>query len=160
MGWNIMKYKIITEKVCKMANFIVMGTWDTKREELEFICEKIKKRSHHPIKLDLSTKKIKGTRDTVVSHTVSQAKERLKKIMEGKPVSGALSIGGGTNLFMSTKLMEGLPLFIPKIIVSTMIVNSVHTKSSNSKNRSPNSPSSRTTSKSGSSSPATHTSTS
>ena len=109
-----------------MANFIVMGTWDTKREELEFICEEIKKRSHHPIKLDLSTRKIKGKRDTVISHTVSQAQERLKKIMKGKPVSGALSMGGGTNLFMSTKLMEELPLFIPKIILSTMIVNSVH----------------------------------
>ena len=109
-----------------MAHFIVMGTWDTKHEELEFTCEEIKKRSHHPIPLDLSTKKIEGKRDAVVSHTVSQAKERLKKIIKGEPVSGVLSIGGGTNLFMSTKLMEALPLFIPKIIVSTMIVNSVH----------------------------------
>jgi len=109
-----------------MAHFIVMGTWDTKHEELEFTCEEIKKRSHHPIPLDLSTKKIEGKRDAVVSHTVSQAKERLKKIIKGEPVSGVLSIGGGTNLFMSTKLMEELPLFIPKIIVSTMIVNSVH----------------------------------
>jgi len=121
-----MRGKIITEEVCKMSNFIVMGTWDTKREELEFILEEIRRRGHHPVKLDLSTKKINGTRDTVISHTVSQAKERLKKIMKGTPVSGALSIGGGTNLFMSTKLMEELPLFIPKIIVSTMIVNSVH----------------------------------
>jgi len=90
-----MRDKIFTEEVCKMANFIVMGTWDTKREELEFICEEIRERDHHPVKLDLSTKKIKGTRDTVISHTVSQAKERLKKIMKGAPVSGALSIGGG-----------------------------------------------------------------
>jgi uncharacterized protein (UPF0261 family) len=109
-----------------MANFIVMGTWDTKREELEFICGEIKKRSHHPIPLDLSTKKIEGKRDTVITHTVSRAEGRLKKILKEEVVSGAVSIGGGTNLFMSTKLMEELPLFIPKIIVSTMIVNSVH----------------------------------
>jgi uncharacterized protein (UPF0261 family) len=109
-----------------MANFIVMGTWDTKPEELEFIFEEITKRGHHPVQLDLSTKKIKGKRDTAISHTISQAKERLKKIMKGQPISGALSMGGGTNLFMSTKLMEELPLFIPKIIVSSMIVNSVH----------------------------------
>jgi len=109
-----------------MANFIVMGTWDTKYEELEFICEEIKKRSHHSIRLDLSTKKIERKRDAVISHTVSQAKERLKKIMKGEPVSGVLSMGGGTNLFMGIKLMEELPLFIPKIIVSSMIVNSVH----------------------------------
>ena len=109
-----------------MANFIIMGTWDTKYEELEFICEEIRKRSHRPIKLDLSTKKTKEKRDVVIDHTVARAKERLKKIMKKKTISGVLSIGGGTNLFMSTKLMEVFPLFIPKIIVSTMVVNSVH----------------------------------
>jgi uncharacterized protein (UPF0261 family) len=103
-----------------------MGTWDTKREELEFICGEIIRRGHRPVQLDLSTKKIGRKRDAVINHTVSQAKERLKKIMKGEPVSGVLSIGGGTNLFMSTKLMGELPLFIPKIIVSSMIVNSVH----------------------------------
>lgn len=46
--------------------------------------------------------------------------------MKRELVSGALSVGGGTNLFMSTKLMEEIPLFIPKMIVSTMVVNSVH----------------------------------
>ncbi len=109
-----------------MANFIVMGTWDTKREELEFICEEIEKRSHHPIQLDLSTKRTKEKRNEGIDHTVAGAKERLKKIMKKEAPSGVISIGGGTNLFMSTKLMEELPLFIPKIIVSTMIVNSVH----------------------------------
>ncbi len=109
-----------------MANFIVMGTWDTKHEELEFLCEEIERRSHCPIKLDLSTKKTKEKRDTVIDHTVAHAKERLKKIMKRETVSGVISIGGGTNLFMSTKLMEDFPLFIPKIIVSTMVVNSVH----------------------------------
>jgi uncharacterized protein (UPF0261 family) len=103
-----------------------MGTWDTKHEELEFLCEEIERRSHHPIKLDLSTKKTKEKRDTVIDHTVAHAKERLKKIMKRETISGVVSIGGGTNLFMSTKLMEELPLFIPKIIVSTMVVNSVH----------------------------------
>jgi uncharacterized protein (UPF0261 family) len=109
-----------------MANFIVMGTWDTKREELEFLCDEIERRSHHPIQLDLSTKKTKEKRDTVIDHTVAHAKERLKRIMKRETVSGVISIGGGTNLFMSSKLMEDFPLFIPKIIVSTMVVNSVH----------------------------------
>jgi uncharacterized protein (UPF0261 family) len=76
--------------------------------------------------LDLSTKKTKEKRDTVIDHTVAHAKERLKKIMKRETVSGVISIGGGTNLFMSSKLMEDFPLFIPKIIVSTMVVSSVH----------------------------------
>jgi len=109
-----------------MANFIVIGTWNTKFDELEFVCEEIKKRSHYPIKLNLSTKRMTGTRDVAIRHEISLAKARLKQMVRKVHVSGAISIGGGTNLFMATKLMEDIPLFVPKIIVSTMIVNSIH----------------------------------
>jgi len=34
-----------------------------------------------------------------------------------EPLFGALSIGGGTNLFMATKVMENIPLFVPKVII-------------------------------------------
>jgi uncharacterized protein (UPF0261 family) len=50
----------------------------------------------------------------------------LKRISKNKDISGVISVGGGTNLFMATKLMEDIPLFVPKMIVSTMIVNSIH----------------------------------
>jgi len=109
-----------------MANFIVIGTWNTKYEELEFICKEIKKRSHHPIRLDLSSKKIAGARDVAISHKISLAKARLKQMVKKGHLSGAISIGGGTNLFMATKIMEDIPLFVPKVIISTMIVNSIH----------------------------------
>jgi uncharacterized protein (UPF0261 family) len=109
-----------------MANFVVIGTWDTKHEELEFICEEIRKRFHHPIKLNLSTRQITGTRDVAISHKISLAKTRLNQIVKREPVSGAISIGGGTNLFMAARIMEDIPLFVPKVIVSTMIVNSIH----------------------------------
>jgi hypothetical protein len=29
-----------------MSNFIVIGTWNTKKGELEFVCNEIEKRSH------------------------------------------------------------------------------------------------------------------
>jgi uncharacterized protein (UPF0261 family) len=109
-----------------MANFIVIGTWNTKFDELEFVCEEIKKRSHRPIKLNLSTKKMTGTRDVAIRHEIFLAKARLKQMVRKVHISGTISIGGGTNLFMATKLMEDIPLFVPKIIVSTMIVNSIH----------------------------------
>jgi uncharacterized protein (UPF0261 family) len=54
------------------------------------------------------------------------AKASLKEIAKKKHISGVISVGGGTNLFMATQLMEDIPLFVPKIIVSTMIVNSIH----------------------------------
>ncbi len=109
-----------------MANFIVLGTWNTKYEELEFICKEIKRRSHHPIKLDISTKKTTNTRDVEVSNKISDAKNIIKQTIKNKHISGAISVGGGTNLFMATKIMEEIPLLVPKIIISTMIVNSVY----------------------------------
>ncbi len=108
-----------------MANFIVIGTWNTKYEELDFICEEIRRRSHQAIQLDLSTKKATGTRNLAISQSISTARARLKEIAKKRHISGIISVGGGTNLFMATKLMEDIPLFVPKIIVSTMIVNSI-----------------------------------
>ena len=109
-----------------MANYIVLGTWNTKREDLDFLCDEIKRRSHRPIPLDLSTKKANVTRNIAVGQSISRARARLHEIAEKEHISGAISVGGGTNLFMATKLMEDIPLFVPKIIVSTMIVNSIH----------------------------------
>jgi len=109
-----------------MANYIVLGTWNTKREELDFLCEEIRRRSHRPIPLDLSTKKANVTRNIAVNQSISKAKARLKEITKKNRISGVISVGGGTNLFMAAKLMEDIPLFVPKIIVSTMIVNSIH----------------------------------
>ena len=109
-----------------MANYIVLGTWNTKYEELDFICEEIRRRSHQPIPLDLSTKETTDTRNVAVGQSISRAKARLHEIAEKEHISGVISVGGGTNLFMATKLMEEIPLFVPKIIVSTMIVNSIH----------------------------------
>ena len=109
-----------------MANYIVLGTWNTKREELDFICEEMRRRSHQPVPLDLSTKKTTRTRDIAIDQSISRAKAKLKEISKNKHISGVISMGGGTNLFMATKLMEDIPLFVPKMIVSTMIVNSIH----------------------------------
>jgi uncharacterized protein (UPF0261 family) len=109
-----------------MGNYIVIGTWNTKHEELDFICEEMRRRSHQPIPLDLSTKKTARTRNDAINQSISTAKARLIEIAKKKPISGIISVGGGTSLFMATQLMEEIPLFVPKMIVSTMIVNSIH----------------------------------
>ena len=109
-----------------MTNYIVLGTWNTKHEELDFICEEMRRRSHQPIPLDLSTKKMTHTRDMAIRQSISRAKVKLKEISQKKHISGIISVGGGTNLFMATKIMEDIPLFVPKVIISTMIVNSIH----------------------------------
>ena len=109
-----------------MANYVVIGTWNTKHEELDLVCKEIRRRSHRPIPLDLSTKKTIHTREMAIRQSISRAKINLKEISQKKHISGIISVGGGTSLFMATKLMEDIPLFIPKVIVSTMVVNSIH----------------------------------
>ena len=128
MAYNTLHLKIKKKLLLRgiiMANYIVLGTWNTKHEELDFLCEEIRKRSHQPIPLDLSTKKTTRTRDIAIRQSISIAKAGLKEIAKKKHISGVISVGGGTNLFMATKLMEDIPLFVPKIIVSTMVVNSI-----------------------------------
>jgi len=109
-----------------MANYIVLGTWNTKHEELDFICEEMRRRSHQPIPLDLSSQRGTSTRNMAIRQSISLAKVKLKEITKEKHISGVMSVGGGTSLFMATKLMEDIPLFVPKMIISTMIVNSIH----------------------------------
>jgi len=108
-----------------MADFLVIGTWNTKGEELEFVCEELAKRNHNPIKLDLSSRKTTKDRDAALLGIMAAAKRKLAVLAEKHHISGALSIGGGTSLWMSGQIMAEIPLMIPKVIVSTMIANSL-----------------------------------
>ncbi|MBN1106979.1 MAG: Tm-1-like ATP-binding domain-containing protein [Deltaproteobacteria bacterium] len=108
-----------------MSNILVIGTWNTKGAELEFVCDELLKRHHNPIKLDLSSEKTGEDRDTVLARTVETARKRLKTIAENRLISGVLSVGGGTNLGMTLKIMAKIPLMVPKVVASTMIANSL-----------------------------------
>ena len=108
-----------------MADYLVIGTWNTKGEELEFVCQELAKRNHNPIKLDLSSEKTGRAREEVLSDTVDAAKAALNALMEKKQRAGALSVGGGTNLGMAIRIMTEMPLMVPKVIVSTMVANSL-----------------------------------
>jgi uncharacterized protein (UPF0261 family) len=108
-----------------MANFVVMGTWNTKGEELDLVCRELVKRGDNPIRLDLSSEKTGKDRDEVLSGTVESAKKRLKALADKEHIAGILSVGGGSNLGMAIRIMSEVPLMIPKVVVSTMIANSL-----------------------------------
>ncbi len=108
-----------------MANFIVIGTWDTKGDELDFVCRELTKRNHKPIKLDLSSRKKTKDRDAVLLTIVDAARNKLATLAKKEHISGVLSVGGGTNLWMSVQIMAEVPLMVPKVIVSTMVANSL-----------------------------------
>jgi uncharacterized protein (UPF0261 family) len=108
-----------------MANFVVMGTWNTKGEELDFVCRELTKRNHKPIKLDISARKTTEDRDTTLHNIINAARKRLATLAKKEHIAGALSVGGGTNLWMSLQIMAEIPLMVPKVIISTMIANSL-----------------------------------
>ena len=108
-----------------MANFVVIGTWNTKGEELEFVCQELARRNHNPIRLDLSATKGSGDRNTALLSVVDAAKKKLTTLAKQQHISGAVSVGGGTNLGMAISVMTEMPLMVPKVIASTMIANSL-----------------------------------
>ena len=51
----------------------MIGTWNTKGEELEFVCRELAKRKCNPIRLDLSATKGSKDRTTVLQGVVEAA---------------------------------------------------------------------------------------
>ncbi len=108
-----------------MSTYVVMGTWNTKHEELDFLCREIAGKGHTPVKLDVSSTRFIDARDTAIDEAIHRAKKELKDVMTRHRVAGIVAAGGGTLLFMAVRIMEDVPLLIPKVIVSTMVVNSL-----------------------------------
>jgi uncharacterized protein (UPF0261 family) len=108
-----------------MSTYLVLGTWNTKQEELDFLCREIATRGHTPVKLDVSSTRISDARDTAINSTISRAKGELRDIMKRRRLAGMVAVGGGTLLYMAVRIMEDIPLLVPKVIVSTMVVNSL-----------------------------------
>lgn len=108
-----------------MSSYVVLGTWNTKGEELDFLCDEIRRLGHTPTKIDASSRVMSESRDASIAAAKDTAVEELNKVMKREVPAGAIAVGGGTMLFMAAGVMERLPLMMPKVIVSTMIANSL-----------------------------------
>jgi len=113
--------------ICReaMSTYLVIGTWDTKHEELDFLCGEIARGGHTPVRLDVSSTRFTDARDIAIDGVISRAAGELKDLMKRHRLAGMVAVGGGTLLYMAVRLMEDVPLLIPKVIVSTMIVSSL-----------------------------------
>ena len=109
-----------------MYKFLVIGTWNTKHEELEFLCSEIERQGHVAIRVDMSAQKGSAPKHHAIREAITKAREFLAQLATEHQISGSISAGGGTNLFMAIEVMRDIPLFAPKIVMSTMVVNSVH----------------------------------
>ena len=127
-----------------MKNILLIGTLDTKGDELLFMKELVEKAHHCPIVMDigiLGESKFKAdiTRQDVIGHIgkdieylialqnegeaiklMSSAVEVvLKKLYQEGKIDGTVGIGGGQGCSMCSPGMKQLPVGFPKVLVST-----------------------------------------
>jgi uncharacterized protein (UPF0261 family) len=129
-----------------MRKVYVIGTCDTKGDELRFACACIARAGAKPVLVDVSTAKPDAAADvtaaTVAAHhpqgtaavlgltdrgkAVSAMGEALKHyLLSRKDVGAVLGLGGSGNTAIVTEAMRALPVGLPKIMVSTLASGNV-----------------------------------
>jgi uncharacterized protein (UPF0261 family) len=129
-----------------MPKIYVIGTCDTKGDELRFACDCVKRAGGKPVLVDVSTATPDGKADvaaeTVASHhpqgksavlglsdrgqAVTAMAEALKHfLLSRKDVGAVLGLGGSGNTTIVTEAMRALPIGLPKVMVSTLASGNV-----------------------------------
>ncbi len=129
-----------------MAKIYVIGTCDTKGEELRFACDCVKRAGGKPVLVDVSTATPDGKADVtaaqVASHhpqgkravlglsdrgkAVTAMAEALKNyLLSRNDVGAVLGLGGSGNTTIVTEAMRALPVGVPKMMVSTLASGNV-----------------------------------
>ena len=129
-----------------MRKVYVIGTCDTKGDELRFACDCVRRAGARPVLVDVSTAAPDKTADVmaetvadhhpkgraaVLGHTdrgqaVSAMAEALKHyLLSRNNVGAVLGLGGGGNTAIVTEAMRALPVGVPKVMVSTLASGNV-----------------------------------
>jgi uncharacterized protein (UPF0261 family) len=141
-----MLYALCALRSCGMKRFIlIIGTFDTKAEELTFVKEKISARGLRvstldtgvlqpsPEYVDISNEKVaaaggrslhdlvrQGDRGQAVAVMAEGAAKITRELFDKGEISGVISLGGGSGTAIGTRAMRALPVGIPKVMVSSM----------------------------------------
>lgn len=124
---------------------MVIGTLDTKGEEVEYLRTRIESRGHQTIVVDvgilgepLTRADIKreeiaeaggaaidelinhGDRRRAVQVMLRGASEIARDLYERGRLAGAVALGGGTGTHIGTGVLRTLPLGVPKLMISTV----------------------------------------
>lgn len=131
---------------------LVIGTLDTKGEELRYLCDEIRRRGSRPLVMDvgvlgkpafeadikrgdvvargggdikaLSEGATHGSsRGEAVDVVIRGGSDICKELLAGKLFDGVVAVGGGTGTNIATSIMRSLPLGIPKVMLSTLPCN-------------------------------------
>lgn len=129
-----------------MKNILLIGTFDTKGNELFFMRELIENAGHHPIVMDIGIHEAESRADIniedILRHAGKNKKDLMdlqhegeivnfvspaieivfKKLYEEGKIDGVVGIGGAQGSAMASAGMKQLPVGFPKVLVSTKAV--------------------------------------
>jgi uncharacterized protein (UPF0261 family) len=122
---------------------VILGTLDTKGEQLRFLREKIASRGHEPILMDLSMGGFPGFEADVTPEEIARlvgknleeliaSKDRLSvtnamtagaqqkalDLLSQNRLDGVVALGGATMALLGSQVMSKLPFGIPKVIAT------------------------------------------
>lgn len=122
---------------------LIIGTLDTKEEEIRYLKQEIEGRGHKTIIMDVGTQDHPLMNGDITSEEVAKAagfdiqKFRMsmrskemqqimikgaireaKELYSAGKLCGIITIGGATNAFMGSSVMKEFPLGLPKLIVA------------------------------------------
>jgi uncharacterized protein (UPF0261 family) len=126
-------------------SILIIGTFDTKAEELSFIKDQISARGLRartldagvlqpsPESVDISNEKVAAAGGRPLHELVSRrdrgqavavmaqgAARITRELFDKEEISGVISLGGGSGTVIGTSAMRTLPVGVPKVMVSSM----------------------------------------
>jgi uncharacterized protein (UPF0261 family) len=127
------------------VKIIVMGTHDTKGEELQFVKQRIESRGHEAITLDcgvmgrptfepaISREEVAVAAGTTIEKILAKkdknfaigtmtegSKKLVLDLHRWGELDGIIALGGGQGTVMGTTVMKALPFGVPKVMVSAV----------------------------------------
>ena len=133
-----------------MGTIVVLGTFDTKGREHAFLAERIRELGHEPLLvdgggfdppqivpdvtreqvaaeggLDLASLRARADRGTMVTAMAGAAAKVVRRLHAEGRLAGIVSMGGSGGTAIGTAAMRGLPLGVPKVMVSTLASGNV-----------------------------------
>jgi uncharacterized protein (UPF0261 family) len=127
-----------------MRSIIILGTLDTKGEQIGRLKEKIEARGHKGVIIDLSSGGVPHTKGEVTASEISSlagkniedvrssrdrsfaaetmtvgAQRKIDELLSKEAVDGIVALGGMTMALIGSRVMQSLPFGIPKVIATT-----------------------------------------
>jgi len=134
----------VSQDISRARQFVVLATLDTKGPEAAFVADLIRSRGHRAIvvdvgvvdepttKADVGREQVMEAAGTTLSHLRSLRRDQVMEAMgrgagsilnqmsERAELDGVLAVGGNQGTAVAAIALEGLPIGLPKVVVSTV----------------------------------------